>query len=234
MPLVIGVEGPIASGKSTVCRTLVQLGARHCDVDHVSHAMYEPGRPSYDRVVAAFGPSLVMPDGRIDRKRLGDIVFGSREEMARLQTALGSIVDEVRRVVRELTASLGPDDVLVVEAMDLVGLNYPGQRQVTWLVACEPEASVARLVSDRGLTAEEARKRIGAQRSWRDLVWRADHVFINDASPEDLAAEVSREYESVLQAHRDGTLPAPRYETGAPPNSGAADTAPAGSRRDGS
>ena len=74
MPLVIGVTGSIATGKSSLCTYLVErYGAIHADGDRVVHRMYDPGRPGFDRVVAAFGEGVIGADGMIDRRVLGSL-----------------------------------------------------------------------------------------------------------------------------------------------------------------
>ena len=77
-------------------RILVARGATHCDADKLVHRLYDPGTPGFDRVVEAFGPEIVGPDGSIDRKILGAKVFGKPEEMARLTKAIGSITEAVK------------------------------------------------------------------------------------------------------------------------------------------
>ncbi len=73
-PLILGVTGSIAAGKSLVCQALVDLGADHCDADKLVHRLYDPGTPGFERVVAAFGQEIVGPDGHIDRTILGSKV----------------------------------------------------------------------------------------------------------------------------------------------------------------
>jgi len=79
VPLIIGVTGAIATGKSLVCQTLEELGAVHCNADTLVHQLYAPGTPGFERVVAAFGPDVVAADGAIDRRLLGGKVFGRPE-----------------------------------------------------------------------------------------------------------------------------------------------------------
>ena len=80
MPLVIGITGAIASGKSTACQILENLGGTHCDADKLVHRMYDPGKPAFHRIVKSFGDEVVGTDGFIDRKQLGSKVFGNPEK----------------------------------------------------------------------------------------------------------------------------------------------------------
>ena len=111
MPLIIGVTGSIATGKSAACEMLVSLGAHHCDADRVVHRLYDPGTDAFDRIVTVFGPEIVGEDGYIDRRALGAMVFGKSEEMSKLTAAFGSIYDAVEQVVEGWRETLGSDDV---------------------------------------------------------------------------------------------------------------------------
>ena len=71
MPLIIGITGAIAAGKSTACRLLVERGAHHCDADRLVHRLYDPGTDAFDRIVGIFGEEIVGDDGYIDRRVLG-------------------------------------------------------------------------------------------------------------------------------------------------------------------
>ncbi len=81
---VIGLTGGIGSGKSTVSQFLSELGANVLDADKVGHQCYQPGTEAWKDVVDAFGEEIVAPDGSIDRKKLGAIVFGDPEALIRL------------------------------------------------------------------------------------------------------------------------------------------------------
>ncbi len=83
--LTVGLTGGIGSGKSTVAKILAELGAPSFDADKVGHEIYMPGGPAYRDVIAAFGDGIVAPDGTIDRKKLGPIVFADPAQLKRLE-----------------------------------------------------------------------------------------------------------------------------------------------------
>ena len=96
MPLILGIAGSIATGKSLLCDHLVtKYGAVHGDADKLVHRMYDPGKPGFDRIVAEFSDEVVGDDGNIDRKILGGMVFGKPERMGALSTAIGDIGAEM-------------------------------------------------------------------------------------------------------------------------------------------
>src|SRR5688572_16559841 len=83
-PLVIGLTGPIASGKSTVAELLRQRGAEIIDADRVYRSLLQPGSELWRQVVERFGPAIVRSDGEIDRAELGRIVFADPAALADL------------------------------------------------------------------------------------------------------------------------------------------------------
>ena len=95
MPILLGLTGNIASGKTTVGQMLLELGAaRYIDADQVVHQLYEPGQSIYTGVVAAFGNEILTPEGAIDRRALGNIVFNDAEALRRLEAIVHPAVGE--------------------------------------------------------------------------------------------------------------------------------------------
>ena len=79
MILTVGLTGGLASGKSTVARTLAALGAFTIDADHVVAHLYRPGEAGHEALVREYGREILRPDGEIDRPKLADIAFASPE-----------------------------------------------------------------------------------------------------------------------------------------------------------
>src|ERR1700730_10282638 len=82
MPRILGITGNIACGKTAVGKMLLEMGAeRYIDADAVVHSLYLSGQPIAVQVAQAFGPQVLAPDGSVDRKALGDIVFQDLKAM---------------------------------------------------------------------------------------------------------------------------------------------------------
>ena len=168
MPLIIGVAGAIATGKSSACKTLERHGVVHCDADKLVHTLYEPGKPAFDRIVAAFGDDVVGADGFIDRRILGAKVFGKPEEMKRLGTAIGNIREAVDVVVDDWHATLSKADVAIMEAVSLIEAGYGEFCHQVWLFAtCDQQLARQRLMSRNNFTEAEADQRLASQRPWK-------------------------------------------------------------------
>lgn len=207
MPFVIGLAGTIAAGKSTVGEMLVERGAHHCDADKLVHRLYDPGTPGFDRVVAAFGDSIVGADGYIDRKALGALVFGKPLEMGKLTMAIGSITDAIKGVIDTWRAELPDEALCVMEAVNLMEPGYGRWCDQVWLIGVDDDIAMARLAESRGMAEHEARQRLASMRPLEQRAPGADWVYRNNGTVAELRAAVTAELERVLAARQAGELP---------------------------
>jgi dephospho-CoA kinase len=157
-PFVIGVTGPIASGKSTVAELLRQRGADVIDADRVYRSLLQPGSGLWRQVVARFGPEIVGPAGEIDRAALGSVVFADPEALADLDRITHpAVVAEVRARIARSTAPF-----VVLEAVKLVQSGLASDVDALWFVTADPETRRHRLMSRSGMDEASARARIAA------------------------------------------------------------------------
>ena len=211
MPLIIGVTGSIATGKSTACRVLAEMGAVHCDADRLVHRLYDPGTDAFDRIVGIFGEEIVGADGFIDRRILGAKVFGKPEEMNKLTTAIGSIADAVKGVIDEWNASLSASDVAVLEAVNLVEAGYGQWCHQVWLLACDNDIARLRLAERNQYSDEEVEQRLASQRRWEDREPAADVIIFNNGSEARLISEVKNRFTHTRHLWQVGELEPSRY-----------------------
>ena len=212
MPIVLGVSGSIATGKSYLCQYMVEkYNAVHGDADKLVHRMYDPGKPGFDRIVAEFGDEVVGSDGFIDRKVLGSKVFGDAKRMAALTTAIGDIGGEMKRVIDEWRATLPDDQFAILEAVNLIEAGYSAWCDATWLVAADYDVALPRLMARNNFSEDEARQRLDAARKWQDREPASDRLFMNNTTIEALQQAIDRAVEEALEQHRAGTMPKPRW-----------------------
>jgi dephospho-CoA kinase len=204
--LVIGLTGTIAAGKSTVAQILEERGAVHCDADKLVHRLYDPGTPGFGRVVEAFGEEVVGADGYVDRKILGAKVFGKPAEMAKLTRAMGSITEAIKAEIDRWRAELTPNDIAVMEAVNLMEPGYARWCDQTWLIGVDDAVAKQRLLETRGMSPEEADQRLRSMRPFEERAPGADWSYRNNGSWEELAATVNAELDRVLALHRAGGL----------------------------
>ena len=196
-PLVIGLTGGIGSGKSTVAALLAELGAQIIDADRVGHDVYLPGTEGFRRVVEAFGPTIVGPDGRIDRSTLGSIVFADPGALARLNALVHPLIGEEirRRIARAL--EVGDGRPVVVEAAIMLEAGWRFFDRI-WLVTVCPETAVARVVASRGLAPDAVRARLAAQMPDAERRRLADLVLENEGTPQALRARVEAAWRALV------------------------------------
>jgi dephospho-CoA kinase len=165
-----GLTGGIASGKSAVAAMLREEGFPVIEADRVAHQVMEPGQPAYKEVVATFSEKILdsQPAGgdgvatSINRKRLGAIVFSNREKLAQLNAIIHPRVEqELERELAELEKS-GKFAAAFVEAALIFEAGLHKQLDGVAVAWCLPEQQLVRLM-ERGLSEEEARKRVALQ-----------------------------------------------------------------------
>ena len=157
-----GLTGGIASGKSAVAGMLREMGFRVIEADRLAHTLTEPGQAAYEEIVREFGAGILEAGGRIDRGKLGAVVFADEEKLKRLNAIVHPRVEaEMGRQFAEWEKS-GVRDAAFVEAALLVEAGYQKKLDGLVVVWCQPEQQMERLMA-RGLSEKEARRRIAAQ-----------------------------------------------------------------------
>lgn len=194
----IGLTGGIGSGKSEAARLLLELGAVVVDADKLGHAVYRPGTDGWRAVVAAFGQGVVQPDGAVDRKKLGALVFSDSSAIAKLNSITwpaiaGMIQEEFTRL-----AARGVK-VAVLEAAVLVEAGWARLVDEVWVVTAPEELCIKRLQGRDGLTADAVRARISAQPSDQERVKHAHAVIRNDGGLAQLREHVQELWETRIQ-----------------------------------
>lgn len=189
-----GLTGGIGAGKSEVSRLLASYGAVVIDSDRIAREVVEPGTEGLAAVVAEFGDEVLGPDGRLDRPRLGSVVFADPERLR----ALNAIVHPlVRARSAELEASAGPEAVTVHDVPLLAENGLAPLYDLVIVVDAAPETQLERLVLLRGMTEEDARARMAAQATREQRLAVADIVIDNDGPLEALEPQVRKVWEDL-------------------------------------
>jgi dephospho-CoA kinase len=194
--LRVGLTGNIASGKSTVAGVWRRLGARVIDADELARRAVEPGTPGLERVVREFGPGVLDERGRLDRAALRRIVFRDPEARRRLEAI---VHPEVRRLraEEEARARVDGERILVHDIPLLFEVGMEKEFDVVVLVEARPELRLERLVRERGLSEEEARRMIEAQMPSEAKRAKADLVIENDGTREELEAKAKEAWREL-------------------------------------
>ena len=173
---VIGLTGPMGSGKSTVAAMLRELGAKVLDADAIVHDEQLRGTVGYSAIVQTFGTKVLGEDKEIDRSKLGAEVFGDPAKLRRLEQILHPRV--IARVL-EARSMLPSDAVMVVEAIKLLEGELRKICDQIWVVVAPRKTMIDRLAS-RGVGEREAELRLAQQLTEDQFRAAADAVIVND------------------------------------------------------
>ena len=176
--IVIGLTGGIATGKSEVARILQGLGAVIIDADQVGHKAYTPHSETWDEVVKAFGSGILQPDGNIDRRKLGAIVFSDPSRLDQLNRIMHP---RMAKMVSDRIENLRESDppAVVLEAAVLFEAGWESLVDEVWTTETPVQSAVDRLMARNGLADDDARKRISSQMSAQERAARSQVVVDN-------------------------------------------------------
>jgi dephospho-CoA kinase len=185
--LRVGLTGGIGAGKSEVSRRLARYGAVVVDADAIAREVVEPGTDGLAEVVAAFGREVLLPDGGLDRARLGDVVFGDPEARRRLNAI---VHPRVGQRMTELDQAAGPDAIVVHDVPLIAENGRSDAYDMVVVVDAPPRTQIERLTRSRDMTREQAQARMAAQASREQRLAIADIVIDNSGSLAELDRQV--------------------------------------------
>lgn len=197
--IVVGLTGGIASGKTTVADMLRDKGAAVIDTDDIAREVTKPGTPALQEIARAFGPEILTPQGTLDRKRLGSLVF--RDERSRRwleQITHPSIRAELRRRLDALRRGPQPPAVAVAVIPLLYEAGAEGEVDVVAAVVAPAAEQVRRLMARDGLALHEAEARVAAQAPADEKSRRADFVLDASGTIEETAEQAAKLWQWLI------------------------------------
>jgi len=190
--LLVGLTGGIASGKSLVARVLRDHGAHLIDADHIVHELLEPKQEAWQEVLDHFGRDILLPDGCIDRRKLGEIVFQDEEKRVWLNRCLHPRVYDAFHAQVSLMRNRPPNTIIVLDAALLMETGYHRRMDRTIVVYADPEQQLERLMMRNKFTKEQALARIRSQMPLAEKRAAADYV-IDNTGPREQTERQARE-----------------------------------------
>ena len=204
--LRVGLTGGIATGKTTVASMLRDRDVPVLDADPLGHELLEPGQAAYEETVAAFGREVLDAGGKVNRAKLGGIIFADAQKRARLNQILHPrILDILQKWFAALDEPEGPE-FAVVEAALIVEAGYNRNLDKLIVCWCRPEQQLERLTL-RGLSMEEVQQRIGAQMPPDEKRKLADEAIDCSGSIEETQQQVNRAVEKLKLAGSRRNIP---------------------------
>ncbi len=189
--LIVGITGGIASGKSTVSDMLEELGAPLIDFDQLARQVVEPGTPGLASITDYFGRQVLGKDGRLDRKKLSDIVFKDFEKRKKLESFTHpAIYEAFLQQIDEITANQ-PDAIIQVSIPLLVELNLQYLFDELILVYVSPEKQVERLALRDKISPDDAANILKSQLPIDEKVSFAKFIINNESTMEETTKQVN-------------------------------------------
>jgi dephospho-CoA kinase len=193
--LKIGLTGGAATGKSTVSEILRGLGAYIIDVDLIGREVVEKGSPCLKEIAAQFGEDMLQPDGSLDRKKMGDLVFADREKLERLNAIVHpAMTARVEEKIKKLEGDQSTRTV-VVDAAILIEMGLRRLVDCLWLVWADRKTQVERLMTRDGMSQEKAENIINSQMPMEEKERYADVVIENTGTLQDLETKIRKLWE---------------------------------------
>ncbi len=182
-PILLGLTGGIACGKSETGRFLSEEGFAVLDTDLLAHKMMKAGTPVYERVVEQFGKSILNNDGEMDRTQLGNLVFADPEAR---KTLNGLVHPAVMEAAEEWNVEQPGDAVILIPLLFEVGWTQ-GWDAIVCVSADEKQ--IFQRLEKRGLNEDEAQQRISAQMPLAEKEAKADFIIRNNETLDALRRE---------------------------------------------
>ncbi|BAK28499.1 dephospho-CoA kinase [Streptococcus gallolyticus subsp. gallolyticus] len=190
MTKIIGITGGIASGKSTVVAEIRKQGYQVIDADQVVHELQEKGGKLYQTLVEWLGNNILQENGELDRQKLGQVIFGNKEMMAKSSRLQNEIIRQELANRRNQLAQT--EEVFFMDIPLLIELDYMDWFDEVWLVYVDEKTQLDRLVMRNHYTRSEAQKRIASQMSTEAKKAYADKLLDNRGNLQALKEQVDR------------------------------------------
>jgi len=198
--LRVGLTGSIGVGKSFVASVFVELGCRVLDADHTAREVVLPGTPGLHAITQEFGEEVLNPDGTLDRKRLGALVFADENRRQRLNHILHPfIIARQDEILREWELA-DPNGIGIVDAALMIESGGYKRFDKLIVVHCRPEVQLERLMLRDQLSRDEAERRIASQMPQEEKQKFADYLIDTSDGFDLTKSQTVRVHEKLIQA----------------------------------
>jgi dephospho-CoA kinase len=194
---VIGLTGNIACGKSAVSDMLRKLGAIIIDADKIARKLVAKDAPAWHKIKDCFGDGFFTPNGEIDRKKLGEAVFGDRALKDKLDAIMFPAIRNEIEIEMAAYEKESEKIIIVIDAALLLEVGWDDLADEVWLVKIDPDIQLMRLMARDGLTRVQAQKRINSQMSQDLKLMAADRIIDNSSSLHETEEQVKNLWREI-------------------------------------
>ena len=195
--IIIGLSGGIASGKSTISKMLKDMGIPVIDGDYIAHSIMNREGKVLDKVVETFGIEILNIDGTLNRKKLGDLVFSSKNNLDKLNSITHpaikeEIIETINNYINAKEKCCVVDGALLMEGIfkDIVNILI--------LVFVNKEIQINRLMERNLIGNEEAMNRINSQMSFEEKKKYANYIIYNSYDMEHTRSQLNTIMNEIL------------------------------------
>lgn len=194
---VIGLTGGTGSGKSTVAAYLKGKGCHIIDADKISRELTAKGGEALGAIMSAFGQDVFFEDGSLDRKKLGTIVFNDTQKLKILEEIITrKVIELTLQRIAKLKVQ-GNESIVVLDAPLLFECGMNDYTDENWLVICEQEQRVNRLMKRDGMERQSIFDRMANQLRDDEKIILADYIIDNSGTLEELYRQIDSLIERV-------------------------------------
>ena len=198
-PYVIGLTGGTGTGKTEAAKYLESLGAARFDADEASRAVTAPGGAALGPIREQFGSEVFFPDGTLNRKALGDIVFHSTPHRRALEAIIHPLVQ--RRMLEQMDAAAEAGvKVIILDVPLLFETGMDALCDETWALTIDRELQISRIVARDGITHEQAGARIDSMMPAEERNARATRAINTDQPMEKTRQILAQLYHQAVRA----------------------------------
>ena len=195
--LKIGLTGSIAVGKSVVSGILADLGCHVIDADETARNVARPGTEGLRKIVESFGSEVLMPEGELDRSKLGAIVFADKEKRLLLNSIVHPLVIEAQNQRLLELEKEDPDGIAIIDAALMIESGSYKRLDGLIVVWCEAAIQLKRLMLRDNLSRSDAQKRIDSQMSQDEKKQYADFLIDTSNSMEETRRQTVEIYDRL-------------------------------------
>lgn len=203
--MIVGLTGGIVSGKSTVAKMFKDLGAKIIDADQLGHKVILPHKPAWEKIVRLFGKDLLKEDLKINRKKLGRIVFNNQNLLKKLnEITHPEIIKLIKKEIslaKNKTYKNGKEKILIIDAALIYEAKINNLMDKIILVYIEENEQIKRLKKRDNLSAEEALKRVKSQMSIKEKIRFADYIIDNSSSLDKTKEQVKKIWQNLVSLY---------------------------------